>query len=54
MALRVAPDDSTSRVLTIPNVITIVRLACLPVFLWLLFVQEDREDEWWSALMTVT
>jgi cardiolipin synthase len=42
VALRVAPDDSTSRVLTIPNVITIVRLACLPVFLWLLFAQEDR------------
>jgi cardiolipin synthase len=42
VALRVAPDDSTSRVLTIPNVITIVRLACLPIFLWLLFAQEDR------------
>ena len=42
MALRVAPDVETSRVLTLPNVITFVRLACLPVFLWLLFVQEDR------------
>jgi cardiolipin synthase len=42
VALRVAPDESTSRVLTIPNVITLVRLACLPVFLWLLFVEEDR------------
>jgi cardiolipin synthase (CMP-forming) len=42
VALRVAPDESTSRVLTIPNVITLVRLACLPIFLWLLFVEEDR------------
>ena len=42
MALRVAPDVETSRVLTLPNVITFIRLACLPVFLWLLFVQEDR------------
>jgi cardiolipin synthase len=42
VALRVAPDDSTSRVLTIPNVITIVRVACLPIFLWLLFAEEDR------------
>jgi cardiolipin synthase len=42
VALRVAPDESTNRVLTIPNVITLVRLACLPVFLWLLFAQEDR------------
>ena len=30
------------RILTIPNVISLVRLSCLPVFLWLLFVQEDR------------
>jgi cardiolipin synthase (CMP-forming) len=27
----------TERVLTVPNVISIVRLLCLPVFLWLLF-----------------
>jgi cardiolipin synthase len=32
----------TDRVLTVPNVITVVRLAMLPVFLWLLFAQEDR------------
>jgi cardiolipin synthase len=42
VALRVAPDVETNRVLTLPNVITFVRLACLPVFLWLLFVQDDR------------
>jgi cardiolipin synthase len=32
----------TDRILTVPNVITVVRLAMLPVFLWLLFGLEDR------------
>lgn len=30
------------RVLTVPNIITFVRLACLPVFLWLLFSQDNQ------------
>ena len=30
------------RILTIPNVISLVRLLCVPVFLWLLFPQENR------------
>jgi cardiolipin synthase (CMP-forming) len=34
--------SDTDRVLTVPNVISVVRLACIPLFLWLLFVQEDR------------
>lgn len=34
-------------VLTLPNVITLVRLACLPVFLWLLFAQENRAAAAW-------
>lgn len=38
-----ATDDSSSdRLLTLPNVVTAVRLACLPLFLWLLFGKEDR------------
>ena len=37
-----ATTRTANRVLTVPNVITIVRLACIPVFLWLLFVQENR------------
>jgi cardiolipin synthase (CMP-forming) len=28
--------------LTVPNLITLVRLACLPVFLWVLFSQDSR------------
>ncbi len=38
--------DGEDRILTVPNAITVVRLACLPLFLWLLFVQEDRV---WAA-----
>ncbi len=30
------------RVLTIPNVLSVVRLLCAPIFLWLLFGVEDR------------
>jgi cardiolipin synthase (CMP-forming) len=32
----------TRQVLTLPNLITLARLACLPLFLWLLFAREDR------------
>jgi cardiolipin synthase (CMP-forming) len=30
------------RILTVPNLITVVRLACLPLFLWLLFGRDDQ------------
>ncbi len=30
-------DEHLDRILTVPNLITMVRLACIPVFLWLLF-----------------
>jgi cardiolipin synthase (CMP-forming) len=30
------------RILTIPNVISVIRLCCIPVFLWLLFSRKDR------------
>lgn len=34
-----APPD---RIFTIPNVLSLVRLLCLPIFLWLLFGRDDR------------
>lgn len=40
------PDED--RILTIPNVISVVRLACVPVFLWLLFGLEERV---WAAVL---
>jgi cardiolipin synthase len=33
---------SEDRVLTIPNALSLVRLACVPVFVWLLFGRHDR------------
>lgn len=42
------PDAGESRVLTIPNVISVVRLLCVPIFLWLLF---GRDDEFGAALL---
>lgn len=41
--MAVAPAEAKAgRILTVPNVITFVRLCCIPVFLWLLFGQDDR------------
>jgi cardiolipin synthase (CMP-forming) len=34
--------EGDDRILTVPNVISIGRLLCVPGFLWLLFGQEDR------------
>lgn len=34
------PDDD--RVLTVPNLVTLVRLLCLPLFLWLLLSRDNR------------
>ncbi len=39
------------QVLTLPNLVTFARLACLPVFLWLLFGKEDRAAA--AALLAV-
>jgi cardiolipin synthase (CMP-forming) len=41
------PTLSSQRIATIPNLITAVRLACLPLFLWLLLGQEQREAAAW-------
>jgi cardiolipin synthase len=46
-----ADEVRTDRILTVPNVITVVRLAMLPVFLWLLFAQDDRAKA--AALLAV-
>ena len=36
------------RPLTFPNLISVARLACIPLFLWILFSKEDR---WGAALL---
>lgn len=37
-------EQGLDRILTIPNAITLVRLACIPVFLWLLFGAGRQTD----------
>lgn len=37
-----AETDGSWRPFTLPNLISIVRLACVPLFVWLLFSAEDR------------
>lgn len=36
-----------SRVVTLPNAITVARLLCIPLFLWLLFGKDDRASAAW-------
>jgi cardiolipin synthase len=43
----VAHRSGGAGVLTLPNVITLARLACLPLFLWLLFGRENRAAAAW-------
>jgi len=38
------PIVGEDRILTVPNVITVVRLLCVPIFLWLLFDQHKRAE----------
>lgn len=40
-------EDRLDRILTLPNLVTLVRLAALPVFLWLLFGRENRAAAAW-------
>jgi cardiolipin synthase len=40
-------DDTPDRILTVPNLISVVRLACVPLFLWLLFGRDDRHSAAW-------
>ena len=37
-------QDGLDRILTAPNVITLVRLLCIPLFLWLLFSDHRQTD----------
>ena len=38
-----AGDTNVNRILTVPNVITLVRLACLPLYLYLLLGRDNNE-----------
>src|SRR5207245_889875 len=36
------PESGADRVLTLPNLVSVIRLLCAPLFLWLLFGQHER------------
>jgi cardiolipin synthase len=42
VATPVPAADGEDRILTVPNLISLVRLSCLPLFLYLLFGRDDR------------
>ncbi|HEY3241370.1 MAG TPA: CDP-alcohol phosphatidyltransferase family protein [Acidimicrobiia bacterium] len=42
-----APERVQPRILTVPNVVTLARLLCVPVFCWLLFGRDDRTAAAW-------
>ena len=45
----VAATDAQSRVLTIPNAISVARLAGVPVFLWLVLDLRTQAGDWWAV-----
>jgi cardiolipin synthase len=42
-----SPPPPGRGILTIPNLVTVVRLACVPLFCWLLFGRDDRTAAAW-------
>jgi cardiolipin synthase len=42
-----SPPAPQRGILTIPNLVTLVRLACVPLFCWLLFGRDDRTAAAW-------
>jgi cardiolipin synthase (CMP-forming) len=40
--LGLVDDDGLDRIFTVPNVITMVRLVCIPIFVWLLFGAHEQ------------
>lgn len=40
-------ESTTDRILTLPNVISVIRLLCVPVFLYLLFGRDNRAAAAW-------
>ena len=41
------PERAGSRILTVPNAVTLARLGCVPLFCWLLFGRDDRTAAAW-------
>jgi cardiolipin synthase (CMP-forming) len=43
------PDEPGDRILTIPNAISVARLAGVPVFLWLVLGLRSATGDWWAV-----
>ena len=43
------PDELGQQILTIPNAISVARLAGIPVFLWLVLAQHSAARDWWAV-----
>jgi cardiolipin synthase (CMP-forming) len=43
------PDEAAERIWTIPNAISVARLAGVPVFLWLVLGRRTAADDWWAV-----
>jgi cardiolipin synthase len=52
--MAVQPAARRRRVLTIPNLISIVRLAGVPVFLWLVLGLRSQAGDWWAVGLLAT
>jgi cardiolipin synthase (CMP-forming) len=48
-AADVAPGGAADRVLTIPNALSVARLAGVPVFLWLVLGLRSQTGDWWAV-----
>jgi cardiolipin synthase len=46
-AAEATPARVSTRILTVPNAMSIVRLACIPIFLYLLFARDNRAGAAW-------
>jgi cardiolipin synthase (CMP-forming) len=45
----VASGDAQDRILTIPNALSLARLAGVPVFLWLVLGLRSQAGDWWAV-----
>jgi len=49
----VAAGDPQARIVTIPNAISVARLAGVPVFLWLVLGPRSEAGDWWAVALLI-
>ncbi|GAB3617948.1 CDP-diacylglycerol--glycerol-3-phosphate 3-phosphatidyltransferase [Okibacterium endophyticum] len=55
MALPGAPDRTPSGNMNLPNVITVARILCAPLFIWMLLADAGADGalRWWAAVLFI-